>query len=247
MSVIRIKRRENPYVQIDKTALNDTRLSWKAKGLLAYMLSKTDNYQFYVSELTKHSKDGKDSTKRAIDELIKFGYMERKEKPKVKGKFVGYDYILHEEPIKVTVAEKPLRKNRCGLSAAENPQLLNNKNSNNNIRTNVPKTKEQRQKETFQQNLACVNFGPVTGKLKELTIKYLTLRQQIQPDFITVGAFQVVIKQIYKIAADPKQGKTAAMEAVKLSTEKGYKSIDYSYLINSGYEPQQTQVYSRPK
>ena len=116
-----------------------------------------------------------------------------------------------------------------------------------NIRASAPKTKEQRQKETFEQNLACVNFGPVTGKLKELTIKYLQQRQQIQPDFVTVGAFQVVIKQIYKIAADPNQGKVAAMEAVKLSTEKGYKSIDYKYLINSGYEPQQQQVYSRPK
>lgn len=40
MSIVRINKRDNPYVQIDHRVLEDTRLSWKAKGLLAYLLSK---------------------------------------------------------------------------------------------------------------------------------------------------------------------------------------------------------------
>ena len=38
--VIRVRKRPNNFVMIDKTFLEDDRLSFKAKGILAYLLSK---------------------------------------------------------------------------------------------------------------------------------------------------------------------------------------------------------------
>ncbi len=41
--IIRVKKCQNNFVMMDKTFLEDTRLSFKAKGILAYLLSKPDN------------------------------------------------------------------------------------------------------------------------------------------------------------------------------------------------------------
>ncbi|MCP1144462.1 conserved phage C-terminal domain-containing protein [Lysinibacillus endophyticus] len=62
---------------LDRGLLNDARLSWKAKGILAYMLSMLDDWVFYVEELMKHGSDGERSFRSGFNELKKFGYLER--------------------------------------------------------------------------------------------------------------------------------------------------------------------------
>ena len=48
--VIRVRKRPNNFVMLDKTFLEDDRLSFKAKGILAYLLSKPDNWKVIVGE-----------------------------------------------------------------------------------------------------------------------------------------------------------------------------------------------------
>lgn len=74
MAVVKIEKRENPYVQIDHRPLNDDRLSWKAKGLLAYLLSKPADWQIVSEDLIKRSRDGRDAIQAAMKELRDFGY-----------------------------------------------------------------------------------------------------------------------------------------------------------------------------
>lgn len=57
--VIRVKKRPSNFVMMDKTFLEDDRLSYKAKGLLAYLLSKPDDWKVIVGNLVNSSKDGK--------------------------------------------------------------------------------------------------------------------------------------------------------------------------------------------
>ena len=71
-TMIRVIKKENPFVTIDKTCLKDDRLSWKAKGLLCYLLSLPDDWDIYVSELINHAFDGRDSTAAGLRELPKF-------------------------------------------------------------------------------------------------------------------------------------------------------------------------------
>ena len=56
-NIIRVKKNKN-YTSINNTALRDTRLSWKAKGLFAYMLTNIDDWQFHLDELKNHAIDG---------------------------------------------------------------------------------------------------------------------------------------------------------------------------------------------
>ena len=76
--VIRVRKRPHNFVMMDKTFLEDDRLSYKAKGILAYLLSKPDNWKVIVGNLVNHSTDGKSSVYAGLKELKECGYYEKK-------------------------------------------------------------------------------------------------------------------------------------------------------------------------
>lgn len=131
-NIIRVKKQSN-YVVMNKTSLMDERLSWKAKGLHAYMLSMPDDWCFYDSELQKHAKDGRDSLKSALKELRELGYMKRVRHRNQDGTF-DYETIVYEIPQTddplpgKPQTEKPSTDYPLtDEPLTENPQLLNNK------------------------------------------------------------------------------------------------------------------------
>ncbi len=76
MPILRVvKNKEHPYVMLNMAALNDPRLSWKAKGLHSYLMTKPDDWKVYLSELIKHSTDKRVSTGEGIKELERYGYI----------------------------------------------------------------------------------------------------------------------------------------------------------------------------
>jgi hypothetical protein len=89
------KRIDGPYTVIGNEAAQDSSLSWKARGLLVYLLSLPRDWNIRISELANHATDGYDSTKRAMDELLKSGYIKRG--PRVRkpdGKLGDYVYLV---------------------------------------------------------------------------------------------------------------------------------------------------------
>lgn len=144
MGIIRVAKNSN-YVVMNRTALNDNRLSWKAKGIMAYMLSMPDDWVFYMDELITHSTDGKDSFKSGFKELKDNGYVERKSiKDENTKRIVSWETIVHEVPFPQTekplveippvenpLMEKPLVENPRLLST-DNNQVLNKPNTDNN-------------------------------------------------------------------------------------------------------------------
>jgi hypothetical protein len=100
-TIFRTAKRENPYAQIDKTVLNDQRLSWKAKGILAFLLSKPDTWEINIQNLIKQAKDGKEAVYSGINELIQFGYIVRTES-RNHGRFSQIVYLIYENPQLVT-------------------------------------------------------------------------------------------------------------------------------------------------
>lgn len=133
MATIRVvKDKSNPYLIMNKTCLDDDYLSWKAKGILTYLLSLPDDWKIYVEELSKHSKDGIKSTNTGIKELITAGYVERKIlREENTNRFAGYEYIVSEVP----KAENGKAENRKGHTT-KYPPILNNDKQNNNYNDN---------------------------------------------------------------------------------------------------------------
>lgn len=127
------KDKDHPYVMLNKMFLEDHNLSLKAKGLLAYCMSKPDGWQFHVNEMTKVLKEGRDSINSAFRELIKYGYCIRKQE-RLNGQFDKGEYILFEVP------EKPYTEKAYTVKAeSETSQLVINESSNNESNNNTPK------------------------------------------------------------------------------------------------------------
>ena len=72
--IIRVKSTANSFM-IDKSFLEDERLSFTAKGILTYLLSKDDNWEITVTDLAGHSGDGEAEIYSGLDELEKYGYI----------------------------------------------------------------------------------------------------------------------------------------------------------------------------
>lgn len=98
-NIIRVmKGKENPYVMIDKRIYSDSNLSWKAKGILSYLLSKPDNWRVQESDIIKQSKDGRDSVRAGLKELIEAGYMKHNSVRNESGKILFWEYQVFEVP-----------------------------------------------------------------------------------------------------------------------------------------------------
>jgi len=92
------KNKENPYAQIAKTAVQDKRLSWKATGLLSYILSLPDDWKINLVDLTRRKADGVFATRAALKELATAGYVLIQSYRDEKGRFIGHEHLIYETP-----------------------------------------------------------------------------------------------------------------------------------------------------
>lgn len=68
---------DRDYTVIANDALRDERLSWKARGLLAYLLTKPDDWTVMQAELEAAGPDGRSAVRAGLAELERHGYLER--------------------------------------------------------------------------------------------------------------------------------------------------------------------------
>ena len=90
-------KRENPYVQIDKTGIDDPNLSWEATGLLTYLVGRPNNWKVNVMHLSSVKKNKETSTRKALLELRKYNYCHLFEIRKG-GKYIEKFYLVFEVP-----------------------------------------------------------------------------------------------------------------------------------------------------
>ena len=101
MSITRAAHKSN-YTKSDNAIANDERISWKAKGILLYALTKPNNWKFSMIDIINQSTDERDSIRSGIKELEKFGYLVI-ERVKENGKFVDSNWAFYEVPKKEEV------------------------------------------------------------------------------------------------------------------------------------------------
>ena len=137
MAIIRKKQKER-FSIVDNKVIEDKRLSFKARGLLIYMLSKPDDWKFYTDELAKRSsKDGVSAIKSALNEIENAGYLTRKQEHRKNGQFASQDWILTDTSTIPPQVEKPLAdKPLAGKALADNQPLPNTDFKPNTDHTN---------------------------------------------------------------------------------------------------------------
>ena len=100
MPIIHIEKHHHHYMIIDKSGLEDWRLSFRARGMLAYLLTKPDNWEVSMRDLARQSQsDSRQALTRTMQELEHYGYARRVLVRDRHGKLHGYQTFIYEKPL----------------------------------------------------------------------------------------------------------------------------------------------------
>jgi len=95
-SIYRTEKRKG-FARIDNAMLQDSRLSFLARGILASLLSRPNDWEITQAALELAGKEGRDAISGAMRELQHLGYA-RKERVRNSGKLQGWRWMITESP-----------------------------------------------------------------------------------------------------------------------------------------------------
>ncbi|HEC2186866.1 TPA: phage protein [Staphylococcus delphini] len=139
MATFRVYKESGNFVTVHKDFIHDSNISWKAKGILLYLLSRPDDWQIYETELEQHSTDGLSGLKSGIKELEEIGYIQRNRKRDESGRLNGYEYLVYEQPHHIrfsNVGKTVNGKTNNGKTVNGKSHTTNNNSTNNDLTNN---------------------------------------------------------------------------------------------------------------
>lgn len=144
MAIFRIQKQKN-YTVMSNYHLKDKRLSFKAKGLLSYMLSLPDDWDFSLNGLSSASKDNITAVRSTIKELQAFKYIDIKKlmPNETESGRIEYEYTVYEQPMD--------KKQDIGFLYLENLYVENHRLLNTNKLNTKKNTKKRNSKKSFPQ------------------------------------------------------------------------------------------------
>ncbi|WP_395894914.1 hypothetical protein ACH2FV_19210 (plasmid) [Bacillus safensis subsp. safensis] len=98
MAYIRTNKNENPFVQVDKTFVEDNNLKWASKGLMVYLLSRPDDWSINQKDLVNRSTDGEAAVRTALLDLMANGYVHYYAQRNPDGTVAEWVYEVFESP-----------------------------------------------------------------------------------------------------------------------------------------------------
>ncbi len=114
---------QHPYFMLRRATAQDTTLSFEARGMLAYILSKPDDWKVQPTDLQQNC--SKNIVYRILKELKDHGYINLTQTRDENNKIISWDYAIHEEPllknkeVVIKAKNKPLPRNQ----EVENPEI----------------------------------------------------------------------------------------------------------------------------
>ena len=144
MDIVRVIKSKD-YTTICNRIFKDRRLSLKAKGLLAMLLSFSDSWNLSIKGLIAILKEGETAIRSTMNELIKHGYVERERVKNKKGVLIGIDYTVFESP--------KLNSPRLGFPNVDNQVQVSNNIINNQS------NKDNSKIEFFDEVMAFDNYS----------------------------------------------------------------------------------------
>jgi len=107
------ERRPNRYVLIPNEAVQNHALSFKARGVLAYLLSQPDHWTISSFSLARMAaQDGREAIRTALLELEQHGYLVRRRVQHPTTGRWGWHQVLHDHPVHNRV-HKPVEDDRA--------------------------------------------------------------------------------------------------------------------------------------
>ena len=159
--------RDKPYITIDKNIYNNPDISWKAKGLLTYLIGLPKDWELSPSDLTNRSKDGITTVRNIINELIEYGYIKRTTIRNEKKQITKWVYLVTEIPFDFEDAtfEKPTSRKPI----SRKPKSSKKNTTNNTIKPNINISKDILTPEKFKDH-----YNKIAKRLDFPTVKKLS-------------------------------------------------------------------------
>lgn len=224
--VIRVRKRPNNFVMLDKTFLEDDRLSFKAKGILAYLLSKPDNWKVIVGNLVKYSKDGKSAVYAGLKELKECGYYVKTPIRSEDGRRISrWESTVYEMPDSLLSDFQEIDNEEIENQYLENRERNNNYYNNklniNNNHVSLSVREEDKTDETDEKN-------SVENTLEVIhdNIGYEQLRQTNSEDMGLIDEF-------VNVMLDTLLSKNGV---VRINGEEKPRALVQSQIMKVGYD-----------
>lgn len=97
MIIIKNKTQDN-FTVVPNSVLNDEKLSWKAKGILAYFMSKPSDWVIRERDLINKATENKAAYRTGVEELVKAGYITKSQSRAERGKYSETTIIIDFSP-----------------------------------------------------------------------------------------------------------------------------------------------------
>ena len=208
MAVFKIEKQKN-YTVMSNYHLQDRNLSYKAKGLLSFMLSLPEDWDYSLNGLVAVSKESKKAIRNILSELINKGYVVREQGRGEKG-YYKYDYIIREIPVNVLEKDHP--------DTQKGDAVKGDTEKGTQINTNKENTKEQIDKidKTINEKKSSKSDDLNSNKTHHSITKDLIRRKYLKDDDIAVCMDIAVDGEELLVISENGYGKRTPIEDYKL-------------------------------
>jgi len=104
--IFRLEKTDN-YARIANAVFEDSRLSWEARGLLGYLLTKPDDWRVRLHDLIARGPAGEHKVRRILRELEEFGYLYRQRLRRNDGTFGWLVFVLEHPSLVPAIGLEP--------------------------------------------------------------------------------------------------------------------------------------------
>jgi len=113
VTTIRVAQRKR-FTSIDRDTVNDPTLSFRARGVLLWLLDKPDDWKANADQIAKAGREGRDAVRAALKELQDHRYIEyRNWRDETTGVWQS-EWIVRERPKRLTSDGEPALVSRSG-------------------------------------------------------------------------------------------------------------------------------------
>jgi len=233
--------KQRDYTVMNNTFLKDDKLSWKAKGLFAYILSLPEDWKIYLNELQTHATDGETSLRSAIKELTDNGYIVQKRLKDDKGRWASYVYQIIENPFVENLNVDNLDMENQVLLNTNNTKYLNqlktNKSSKDDTQSPlIPKLdKKTKKAKDIVTMKGMINVFTENESIREKLLEYFNIRVKkgLQPN-----QWKLILDDLRAFAGD---NASVAVEKINNAIAGGYMQII------AAWEKDKKNNFSKPK